>query len=304
MSEAKERAVRLRGALTALVTPFGGDGRVDLNAARALTAWQVESGIDGLVPCGTTGEGATLDADEAAAVVAAVVEASGGKVPVVAGCGSNDTRRTIRAARRAEEAGATALLVVTPYYNKPNRSGLLAHFEAVCGSVSIPVVVYNVPGRTGHNIGAEMILRLSEVAGVVGVKEASGNLEQIATVLEGRPEGFAVLSGDDVLALPTVALGADGLISVVSNEAPGETATMIRAALRGDLAEARRIHFRLLPLMRANFIETNPVPVKTALDLMGRCAGRLRAPLGPPEPASVAAIETALRRSGIEARRR
>ena len=251
------------------------------------------------MPCGTTGEGATLAPEEHAAVVATVARAARGRVPVVAGCGTNDTRTTIAAAKRAVDAGADALLVVTPYYNKPNRSGMVAHFAAVCEAAGRPVVVYNVPGRTGQNLGAELILRLAEIPGVLGVKEASGSLEQLAAVVEGAPPGFAVLSGDDPLALPAVALGASGVISVVSNEAPRETAAMMDAALAGRVEEARRIHYRLLPLMRANFIETNPVPVKTALAMMGRCRDELRAPLGPPEGSTRSAVETALRKSGV-----
>ena len=294
-----QRMERLQGAMTALVTPFTARGEVDRQALAALVRWQVTSGIAGLVPCGTTGEGATLSSEEQSVVVGTVVEAAAGHVPIVAGVGSNDTRRTVDAARRAAAAGADALLVVTPYYNKPNRSGMLAHYRAVCEAADRPVVVYNVPGRTGLNLGVELTLALAEVPGVVGVKEASGNLEQIAAILEGRPAGFAVLSGDDALALPTMALGADGLVSVVSNEAPAETAALIRFCLDGDYARARELHFRLLPLMRVNFVESNPVPVKTALELLGRCRGDLRAPLGPPEPATRAAVRQALDRAGV-----
>jgi 4-hydroxy-tetrahydrodipicolinate synthase len=281
--------------MTALVTPFDEGGEVDRGALRRLVEWQVESGIHGLVPCGTTGEGATLTDEEHGVVVRTVVAAAAGRVPVIAGCGSNDTRRTVDAARRAKEAGADALLVVTPYYNKPNRSGMLAHYRAVGDAVDLPIVVYNVPGRTGQNLGAELILRLAEIPGVVGVKEASGNLEQIAAVLESRPPDFRLLSGDDALALPSVALGADGVISVVSNEAPGETASLMTSALEGDMETARRLHYRLLPLMRANFVESNPVPVKTAMSILGRCRGELRAPLGPPEAATRQTLESALR---------
>ncbi len=294
-----QRLDRLQGAMTALVTPFTARGDVDRQALAALVRWQVTSGIAGLVPCGTTGEGATLSGDEQTEVVATVVEAAAGHVPIVAGVGSNDTRKTVEAARRAAAAGADALLVVTPYYNKPNRSGMLAHYRAVCEAAARPVVVYNVPGRTGQNLGIEQTLALAEIPGVAGVKEASGNLEQIAAILEGRPPGFAVLSGDDALALPAMALGADGLISVVANEAPAETAALIRSCLDGEYGRARELHFRPLPLMRANFIESNPVPVKTALELMGRCRGDLRAPLGPPEPATRAAVRQALERAGV-----
>jgi len=292
-------SVRLEGAITALVTPFDGSGDVDVRALRELVAWQVDAGIDGLAPCGTTGEGATLTPDEQQRVIATVVEAAGGRVPVVAGCGTNDTRRTVEGARRAEAAGADALLVVTPYYNKPNASGMVAHYEAVAAATPLPVVVYNVPGRTGQNLGVELTLRLAQVPGVVAVKEASGSLEQIAAILERRRSGFAVLSGDDQLALPTVALGAEGLVSVVSNVAPGETAALLAAARSGALDEARAIHYRLLPLMRANFLESNPVPVKAALGLLGRCRDAVRAPLGPADPRTVQELQRALTAAGL-----
>lgn len=289
----------LRGALTAIVTPFRPDGGVDVESLRRLTAWQIESGIHGLVPCGTTGEGATLDPDERERVVRTVVEEAAGRVPVVAGCGTNDTRSTVAGAVRARRAGADALLVVTPYYNKPNRSGMLAHFRAVAEAAEIPIVPYNVPGRTGQNLGAEWILRLAEIPGVAGIKEAAGSVEQFAQIVEGRPAGFAVLSGDDTLAVAETALGGDGLISVVSNEAPAETSAMLGAALSGDFANARALHYRLLPLMRANFLETNPVPVKTALEILGRCRGDLRPPLGPAEGSTREALVTALRLAGL-----
>jgi 4-hydroxy-tetrahydrodipicolinate synthase len=287
--------------MTAIVTPFSEDGAVDVESLAALVRWQVESGIHGLVPCGTTGEGATLSEDEHRVVVETVVEAADGRVPVIAGCGSNDTRRTVEGARRSAAAGADALLVVSPYYNKPNRSGMIAHYRAVAEATELPVVVYNVPGRTGQNLGAALTLELAEIAGVDAVKEASADLDQIATILDSRPEGFAVLSGDDPLALPTVALGADGVISVVSNEAPGEMASLISHALDGDFAAARALHYRLLPLMRANFAETNPVPVKTAMGMLGRCPDRVRPPLGPAAGPCRETLELALERAGLEA---
>ena len=293
------RNVRLRGAITALVTPFDGSGKIDQDALARLVRWQVASGIHGLCPCGTTGEGATLDEDEKAQVVRTVVEQAAGRVPVIAGCGTNDTRTTVSGARAAERAGADALLVVSPYYNKPNASGLVAHYEAVASATELPVVVYNVPGRTGHNLGAEMCLRLAEIPGVIAVKEASGDLEQMATILATRPAGFAVLAGEDGLALPAVALGADGLVSVLSNEAPAETAALVESALTSDLDRARALHFRLLPLMRANFLETNPVPVKAALHRMGACGPTLRPPLGAPSGPTLRAIDDALVRAEI-----
>ena len=295
----RHSSIRLRGAMTAIVTPFDSGGAVDVGALERLVSRQIDSGIDGLVPCGTTGEGATLRPEEHALVIGTVVRVSRGRVPVVAGCGTNDTRTTIEAARRAVEAGADALLVVTPYYNKPNRSGMLAHFAAVAEASGAPVVPYNVPGRTGHNLGAPLILELARIPGIVGVKEAAGNVEQLADIVQGRPEGFAVLSGDDALAVAGVSLGADGLISVVSNEAPHETAGMIKAALDDDFAAARRLHYRLLPLMRANFLETNPVPVKAALAMLGLCRETLRAPLGPPEESTRRAVASALETAGL-----
>lgn len=284
----------LRGALTAVVTPFQDDGGVDHDALRRIVEWQIERGIDGLVPCGTTGEGATLTPDEQQQVIQTVVRAAADRVPVVAGCGSNDTRRTVQAAARAAEVGADALLVVTPYYNKPNPTGMFAHYEAVAAASDRPVVVYNVPSRTGQDLGAEQILRLAGIPGVIAVKEASADLDQIGAILERRPRGFAVLSGDDSLALPTVALGAEGVISVASNVAPAEMSQLVRAAAEGDLETARRLHFRLLPLLRANFIESNPVPVKQALAWMGHCSPRLRPPLGPLAPASAETLRQAL----------
>jgi 4-hydroxy-tetrahydrodipicolinate synthase len=285
--------------MTAIVTPFTDGGRVDSAALSRLVTWQVERGIHGLVPCGTTGEAATLNDDEKHEVVAITVEAVRGRVPVIAGCGTNDTKTTLSGARRAAEAGADALLVVTPYYNTPKRSGMIAHYEAVAGETDLPVVVYNVPGRTAQNLGAEMILRLAEIPGVIGVKEASADLEQIAAIIERRGSDFAVLSGDDPLTLPSIAIGAEGVISVVANEAPGEMAELVQAALDGEIERARSLHYRLLPLMRANFVETNPVPVKTAMHLLGFCELELRSPLGPPADGTVEALREALGRAGI-----
>ena len=295
----KARPLELRGALTALVTPFTGDGAVDVPVLTRLVESQIAAGIDGLVPCGTTGEGATLAPDEHALVIRTVVEAARGRVPVIAGCGTNDTRTTLAAAERAVSAGADALLVVTPYYNKPNRSGMIAHYAAIAEAVDRPIVPYNVPSRTGQHLGAELILRLAEIPGVAGVKEASGSIEQLASVVEARRPGFAVLSGDDPLALAAVALGAAGVVSVVSNEAPGPMAAMMRAALTGDFEAARAIHYRLLPLMRANFVETNPVPVKTAMAMMGVCGETLRPPLGPAEGSTRRLVADALRHAGL-----
>jgi 4-hydroxy-tetrahydrodipicolinate synthase len=285
--------------MTAIVTPFRNDGALDLPTLERLVAWQIESGIHGLVPCGTTGEGATLRPEEHASVIETTVRIASGRVPVLAGCGTNDTRTTIAGAERAAKAGANGLLVVTPYYNKPNRSGMLAHFSAVARAVDLPIVAYNVPGRTGQNLGVELTLALSAIPGVVGVKEAAANLEQLSSIVAGRPDGFAVLTGDDALALPAVALGADGVISVVSNEAPKLMSEMMQAALDGDFARGRTIHYLLRPLMNANFVESNPVPAKVALALMGRCGETVRLPLGPAEAGTRKQVDEALRHARL-----
>ncbi|MDH3627532.1 MAG: 4-hydroxy-tetrahydrodipicolinate synthase [Acidobacteriota bacterium] len=290
---------RLTGAMTALVTPFDRDGRVDAEALASLVRRQIEEGIDGLVPCGTTGEGATLDADEQEAVVRVVTETAAGKVPVLAGCGSNDTRRTIEAGRRAIGVGADALLVVTPYYNKPNRAGMIGHYRAVTEACDRPVIVYNVPGRTGQNLPASWTLELSELPGIVGVKEASADLEQISEILRHRSAGFAVLSGDDALTLSTVALGAEGVISVVANQDPAGMSRLVASTREGDLDSARKHHFRLLPLMQANFVESNPVPVKASMELLGLCSGMPRPPLAPADGRTRERLSAALDTAGL-----
>ena len=280
------RGPRLRGAFTALVTPFTDDGAVDETAFRSLVGWQLLSGIDGLVPCGTTGESPTLSPAERERLIAIAVELRDERpwrrrATVIAGTGTNDTAATIRATRRAAELGADAALVVAPYYNRPDQRMLEAHFRAVADEGGLPVVVYNVPGRTGTNVEAETFLRLAEHPRIAAVKEASGNIEQIARICRDRPAGVAVLSGDDVATLAVLALGGDGVVSVASNEIPGEMAALCRAGLGGDLRGARRLHERWLPLLLANFRGApSPVPVKAALALMGLLpTDRLRAPL-------------------------
>lgn len=289
----------LRGTYTALITPFQPDGSLDEAALRSLVRRQIEAGVEGVVPCGTTGEAVTLDAAEQQRVVALVVEEARGKVQVVAGTGSNDTKKTIAATRAAAEAGADAALVVTPYYNKPPQAGLVAHYRAVADVSPVPLVLYNVPGRTGVNLLPETALRLAEHGNIAGVKEASGSLDQATEILRGRPEGFALLSGEDTLALPMVALGGDGVIAVISNEAPAAYGQMIRAALEGDLATARRIHRELYPLMRANFVESNPVPVKYAMAKLGLCHATVRLPLSDLSEESRPKVDDALSRAGL-----
>ena len=298
-------APRLHGAFTALVTPFRADGSLDEPALRRLLQWQVLAGIDGFVPCGTTGEAPTLTPVERERVIAAAVEvaasrAGRGRVPVVAGTGTNDTAATIRATRRAAELGADAALVVAPYYNRPDQRMLAAHFTAVADEGGLPIVVYNVPSRTGANVEADTTLRLAEHPRIVAVKEASGNLEQIATVIRDRPEGFAVMAGDDAWTLAVLAMGGDGVISVASNEIPGEMAALCTAALDGDWARARMLHDHWLPLFRANFRGgPNPVPVKSALATMGLIEDRLRLPLLPLDEPARGRLAALLRDAGL-----
>lgn len=285
---------RLRGCGTALVTPFRDDGAVDLPALRALVDWQIAEGIDFLVPCGSTGEAQTLDEAEREGVVAAVVEAAAGRVPVMAGATSNDTARAVAEIRRMCQLGIDYILTATPYYNKPTQSGLERHFGAAADASTRPVCLYNVPGRTGVNLAARTTLRLARHPNVIGIKEASGDLHQVMAILRERPDEFAVLSGDDWLAFAVVAAGGDGLISVTSNEVPGPMATMIRHALAGELEQARDWHYRVLPLMDANFLETNPQPVKAGLAALGRIRNVLRLPLIPAAEATAAAVAAAL----------
>ena len=276
--------LRLQGAFTALVTPFTRSGELDEAALQRLLQRQLEAGIDGLVPCGTTGESPTLSSDERARVIELTVQAARGGSPaggttVVAGTGSNDTRATIAATRRAASLGADAALVVAPYYNKPDQRMLEAHYRAIADEGGLPVVVYNVPGRTGVNVAADTLLRLAEHERIIAVKEASANLEQIMTIVRDRPDGFAVLSGDDSWTLSLLGLGGDGVISVASNEVPEAMVALCAAGRDGDWATARRIHAQHLELFRINFVSPNPVPVKAALAEMGLIEDVLRQPL-------------------------
>jgi 4-hydroxy-tetrahydrodipicolinate synthase len=282
------------GVGTALVTPFTRSGALDEAAVRRLTRRQIDAGIHFLVPCGTTGESPTLSEDERIRVVELVVEEANGKVPVLGGAGGYDTREVIHTAQRMKRAGARGILSVTPYYNKPTPEGLFQHYSAIAGDVGLPLVVYNVPGRTGCNVDVATLVRLAGVPGIVGVKEASGNISQMVEVCGAVPRDFLVLSGDDALTLPLMAVGGRGLISVASNEVPAEMARMVEAAERNDFAAARRIHDELLPLMLVNFIESNPIPVKSAMAAMGLIEETYRLPMVPPREASRARIRQVL----------
>lgn len=302
MTSSTSPSARLTGVFTALITPFTDAGVVDEFALRRLVRRQIEGGVAGLVPCGTTGEAVTLDEGEHERVVAIVAEEARRAprpVRVIAGCGSNDTRRSRKLAKQCGKAGADALLVVTPYYNKPTPKGLIEHFKAVADAGELSVVLYNVPGRTGVNMLPETVLSLAEDPRFIAVKEASGSLDQACEILRSRPSGFSVLSGEDSLALPMVACGAEGVIAVVSNEAPRSFSELVEAGLRGERARAASLQARLFPLMRANFRESNPIPVKWAMERLGLCGGALRLPLVPLSPSHHGAVEEALKKAGL-----
>jgi 4-hydroxy-tetrahydrodipicolinate synthase len=274
--------MQLRGCGTALVTPFAQDGAVDESAFRNLVAWQVESGIDFLVPCGTTGETPTLTHDEWLRVVDLAIEVAAGRVPIVAGATSNSTQDAVAKAKElAARPGVSAILTASPYYNKPTQEGQYRHFRAIAEAAEKPIILYNVPGRTATNLEPATLVRLAEVPNIAGVKEASGNLTQIAEIINSMPETFLVFSGDDAVTLPVVALGGVGIISVASNEIPREMAAMTRAALNNDWHAARTLHRKYFPLMQANFIESSPLPVKAALAMMGKIEEVYRLPLLP-----------------------
>ena len=288
----------LTGCGTALATPFTSRGAIDERALRGFVDWQIDEGIDFVVPCGSTGEAATMTLQEHYRVVEITVEQARGRVPVVAGAGSNDTAKAIELSRLMKEAGATHLLHVSPMYNKPPQRGIIEHFTAIAESTTLPIVVYNVPGRTGSNIEAATTLALARNPRIVSVKEASGNLAQITDCIVGKPKRFTVLSGDDELTLPILALGGDGLISVVSNAVPKLMTSLVRLAREGDLAGARELHLQLLPWMRAAFIESNPIPVKAALAMMGKMENALRLPLVPLAAGKSEAVRSALNVAG------
>jgi 4-hydroxy-tetrahydrodipicolinate synthase len=288
-----------QGCGTALITPFRPDLSLDEEGLRRLVRRQIEGGIHFLVPCGTTGENPTLSREEHLRVIEITLEEARGRTPVLAGCGGNDTRRVVELARDLEALGADGLLVVTPYYNKPTSEGLYQHFREVARATRLPIVVYNVPGRTGVNVDPATLARLAEIETVVGVKEASGNISQMAAIFQAVPPSFAVLSGDDAVTLPLIALGGVGIISVVSNEVPFAMARLTSLCLEGDFPAAREMQRRLHALMEVNFIESNPGPVKAAMGLMGLIDPVFRLPAVYPKPESVRKIEKVLLELGL-----
>jgi 4-hydroxy-tetrahydrodipicolinate synthase len=277
-----KRKILFRGTGTALVTPFKNNGAVDEVALRELVDFQINGGVEALVPIGTTGESVTLTDDEQRRVVETVVDQTRGRLIVIAGAGGNATSKVIASAKKMLEAGADAILSVAPYYNKPTQEGIYQHYSAIADAIDAPIVMYNVPGRTASNMEAATTLRIAEeIPNIVGIKEASGNFSQIMEILRNRPSGFGVWSGDDAITLPLIALGADGVVSVVSNEVPELFSRMVRYCLKGKFDKALPLHNKLLPLMEVNFIESNPIPVKAALAMMGMIEERYRLPLVP-----------------------
>ena len=288
-----------RGAFVAIVTPFN-DGQVDEQGLVDLIEFHIANGTHGIVPCGTTGESATMSHDEHHRVVELTVKTVNGRVPVLAGSGSNSTSEAIDLTRYAKQAGADGVLMVSPYYNKPSQEGLFHHYKAVAEAVDIPIILYNVPSRTSSNILPQTVARLAGIDNVVGIKEATGDLNQISEVIRLCPDDFAVLSGDDFTSMPTVLVGGTGVISVTSNVAPKDMAQMMDAALAGDLARAKQLHYRLFPLMQAMFYDTNPVPAKKSLELMGKIkSGTPRLPLYPMNDETLSKLKAALADYGL-----
>jgi 4-hydroxy-tetrahydrodipicolinate synthase len=290
------------GTGTALVTPFRRDGSLDETTLRALVKRQIEAGVDFLVPCGTTGESPTLTHEEHLRVVQITVELAKGKVPILAGAGGYNTAEVIAMVHELAALGADGILSVTPYYNKPTQEGLFQHYRAIAEAISLPIILYSVQGRTGVNIEPGTVQRLAQIENIIGIKEASGNVSQMAAILNAVPEEFIVLSGDDAITLPVMALGGRGVISVVSNEIPAEMADLTRLALQGDFAGARAIHRRYHPLMDINFVESNPIPVKTAMAEMGLLVPVWRLPLVPPKAENQARIRAVLEALGLVSR--
>ena len=289
----------IRGCGTALVTPFSENGTLDVDALRGLVEFQLSEGIDFLVPCGTTGEAPTLEHEEYMGVVRVVVQEAKGKVPVVAGAGGNNTRKICSLVQDLQALGVQGVLSVAPYYNKPTQEGLYQHFKTIADSTDLPVILYNVPSRTSSNILPETVARLAEISNIVGIKEASGSITQQMEVLRVVPPNFRVLSGDDAFTFPLMALGGAGVISVISNEVPRQVTNLTHLLLEGKYDEARKLNAKLLPLMQANFIETNPIPVKAAMAMMGKIKEVYRLPMCAMKPENRAKLEKVLAEQGL-----
>ncbi len=282
-----------KGSIVAIVTPFNEDGSIDFDSLEKLVEWHVAAGTNGILPCGTTGESPTLSLEEHDQVIATVIKAADKRVPVLAGAGSNSTAEALRLVKHAEDAGADGALVITPYYNKPTQAGLIAHFEKIASETKLPIVIYNVPGRTGVSIAPDTVAELAAIDNIVGIKEASGSLDQASSILTKCD--IDLLSGDDSLTLPLMSVGGCGVISVVANVAPERMVALTRAVFDGDLPAAEKLHRELYPLCKAMFIETNPLPVKTALAIMGKIREKFRLPMVPMSPANREILAKALK---------
>ncbi|MBI4801367.1 MAG: 4-hydroxy-tetrahydrodipicolinate synthase [Elusimicrobia bacterium] len=290
--------LELKGCFTAVITPFK-DGKPDLAALKKLVRFQIKSGINGIAPCGSTGEAATLTGTEYISVIKAVVDEVKGRVPVVPGCGTNSTARSVEMLKKVEKLGIAGVLAVVPYYNKPAQAGLLAHFSELAENTRLPIILYNIPGRTGVNMLPSTVLELRKrFSNIAGIKEASGSLDQVSEIINGADRDFVVMSGDDSLTLPMMSVGARGVISVVSNIAPAETARMCALFLKGETDGAARLHHKLFPLIKALFVETNPIPVKYAASLLGFCGGEPRLPLTPLSERNRAVLKRAMLAAG------
>jgi 4-hydroxy-tetrahydrodipicolinate synthase len=288
-----------KGSMVALVTPFDAQGRFEEELYRQLVEFQIENGTDAIIPCGTTGESATLDYEEHERVIRVCIEQVNKRIPVIAGTGSNSTAEAIELSQHAKEMGADGVLLVSPYYNKPSQEGLYQHYKKIAESVALPQVLYNVPGRTGLNMEAQTTIRLAEIANIVAIKEASGSVTQASEIIAAAADKIDVISGDDFLTLPLMACGATGVISVTANIAPKQVKAMVTAINAGNWGEAKRLHLQLLDLHQAMFIESNPVPVKTSLALMGKIAAHVRLPLVPLQAASLAKLTAVLKKQGL-----
>ena len=288
-----------QGSMVAIITPFDAQGKFDEQSYRQLIEFQIENGTDVIVPCGTTGESATLSYEEHDLVIKTCIDQVKKRVPVIAGTGSNSTTEAIKISQHAKELGADALLLVSPYYNKPSQEGLYQHYKAIAESVALPQVLYNVPGRTGMNVTAATTIRLAEFANIVAIKEASGDLTQASEIIARAGDKITVLSGDDFLTLPLMACGAKGVISVTANIMPKQVKSMVTAVQQGRWDEARKLHLQLLDAHQAMFIESNPVPVKTSAALMGLCRADVRLPLVPMQPATLERLKSVLQQHGL-----
>ncbi len=286
------------GSIVAMVTPFT-DGKVDWKSLEGLVEFHIKNGTHGIVPCGTTGESATLSHQEHDDVIKAVIKAVNKRVPVIAGTGSNSTEEAVRLTREAEKSGADGALLISPYYNRPTQEGIYQHYKKIAATVRIPLIVYNIPGRTGSKIEPETLARLSEIKNVAGVKEATGSVDQAIDVVRLSKAGFSVYSGEDSLTFSLMALGGKGVISTVANIVPKEMSELTQSCLKGDWEKGRKLQFKLIPLIRAVFIETNPIPIKTALSLMGKCRGDLRLPLTPMSEGNLKRLKTAMADFGL-----